>query len=58
MFSVINMHKYGEGPIPVSVWLPWRMPRLHFAWNSSHFCAGIFLRSNYLCDSKDSDSLL
>ena len=27
---------------PVSVWLPWRMPRQHVAWSSSHRWARIF----------------
>ena len=28
--------------VNVSVWLPWRMPRLHVEWGSSHRWVGIF----------------
>ena len=31
-----------ENLTPVSVWLKWRMPRLHVAWGLSHRWAGIF----------------
>ena len=40
--AVVMDTLYGvENLIPVSVWLPWRMPRLHVAWGSSHRWAGI-----------------
>ena len=38
-FLIIRM-KYWKNSIPVSVWLPWWVPRLHVAWGSSHHWNG------------------